>query len=496
MISKGSHNKVTDCEISYTANRSVQINGGFYNGITDCYIHDTEGAIYLDGGYDYKDLVPSNNYALNNHVENFSRLSGTYMGGITMRGHGTTAAFNEIHGGPHLAIDFSGVNQKILYNEIYDVLSNTDDAGAIYGGLRWDNAGLEIKYNHIHDIVNNGSGTLGLFAIYFDGGNSGGTIIGNVCEDIEGRGIQIGGGRYNTMLNNYFINCKSGIIIYDVMKSVNLATYHYPRLAEVDKNVDIENNEKWKEAFPYLYKILSLSDEEKKEPRGNVMKNNVAVGSPVIEGIVAGSYNDITQNLEISDDPGFVDMKNGDYNLKPDSKLAEKLPGFKAIPFSRIGRYDDRAQNRIANAVVMRLDSPRCYVKGAMTTVDENESVMPFVENGRTYVPLRFISEALGATVDYNDGIVTVNSEAINLKLNLASGEATKNGEAITLENAPKVIHGRTMVPLREISELLDKKVFWHDRGLISISDIENLFDEGGTDEEIILHLYDKLSIY
>ena len=41
--------------------------------------------------------------------------------------------------------------------------------------------------------------------------------------------------------------------------------------------------------------------------------------------------------VAIKGDPGFVDYANRDYRLKPDSEIFRLLPGFKPIPFERIG---------------------------------------------------------------------------------------------------------------------------------------------------------------
>ena len=51
------------------------------------------------------------------------------------------------------------------------------------------------------------------------------------------------------------------------------------------------------------------------------------------------------------------------------------------------------------------------------------------------------------------------------------------------------------MIPLRDVAEILDKKVFWNDRGFIAISDYEDLFDNA-SDDEIIDYLYNSLRIY
>ncbi len=85
----------------------------------------------------------------------------------------------------------------------------------------------------------------------------------------------------------------------------------------------------------------------------------------------------------------------------------------------------------------------------------------PYIENGRTLVPLRFISENLGADVDFDDEtrLVSVNKDDVSIELTLGSNAAFVNDEEITLDAASSIKDGRTMVPLRFIAEAFDCKV-------------------------------------
>ncbi len=499
-INDGENNRINDSEISYTASRCINIEGGKENGVTNCYIHDVDGGITLEFGGDIKTLTPSNNYAINNHIERYSRISKTYVSAIRVGGVGAIAMHNEIHDAPHFAIDFSGQLSKIMYNNIYDVLQNTEDAGAIYGGLNWAGRGVQVKYNYIHDIHCNIDGApLGVFGVYMDGGQCDMQVVGNVFENLSknARGIQIGGGRDVVIMNNMFINCDSALWMVDVMTNVNLEQRHYPSLRSLDEKVDLANNEIWKETFPNLYKLMELPDSQKQLPEGNIFTNNLTLNTTLLTGVVAKNYSDVSKNYTISSSDGFVDFANKNFTLKEDSPIFTRHPEFKPLPFTRMGRIDNLADARIEDAVIIRLGSPYSLVDGTKKQIDDSLSVRPFAENGRTYVPLRFLAESLGASVDYNDGEITISSAEVNLKMRIDSLDATKNGTPITMENGVKVIDGRTLVPLREVSELLDKSVYWHELGFISVSDDPELFEEkGGSDDPIILNIYDRICEY
>lgn len=83
-----------------------------------------------------------------------------------------------------------------------------------------------------------------------------------------------------------------------------------------------------------------------------------------------------------------------------------------------------------------------------------------------TYVPLRFVSETLGAKVEWvsNDQPITATidePERNEVKVLLNSKKVEKNGKVSTIEGAPVLQNGRTMVPLRVISEGLGAEVKW-----------------------------------
>jgi len=94
---------------------------------------------------------------------------------------------------------------------------------------------------------------------------------------------------------------------------------------------------------------------------------------------------------------------------------------------------------------------------------DENPLVVPYINNGRTMVPLRFISEALQAEVLWEEGwdgcIVKKGDKEIQFVFN--SNEFTVNGETYTYEAPIEMLYDRTMVPVRFVSEHLDCDVYW-----------------------------------
>lgn len=92
-----------------------------------------------------------------------------------------------------------------------------------------------------------------------------------------------------------------------------------------------------------------------------------------------------------------------------------------------------------------------------------NLDVPPVIQGGRTLVPFRAIFEALGATVSWNDATRTATGTrgTTTVALTIGNNNATVNGVATRLDVAPIVQGGRTLVPLRFVSENLGATVQW-----------------------------------
>src|ERR1700694_2925670 len=83
----------------------------------------------------------------------------------------------------------------------------------------------------------------------------------------------------------------------------------------------------------------------------------------------------------------------------------------------------------------------------------------PIERSGRVFVPLRGVFERLGASVVYDNGLINATGRGRNIQLRIGSTSATVNGQPTSLDVAPFLVGARTLVPLRFISESLGANV-------------------------------------
>jgi len=135
-------------------------------------------------------------------------------------------------------------------------------------------------------------------------------------------------------------------------------------------------------------------------------------------------------------------------------------------------------KERTADSILLKINTNLAMAFGEMVEIDNtNASVVPYIVNGRTLVPLRFVSETLGAEVEWEEGwnycFVKKNGKAIKITFNSADIEV--DGEVVTYDAPIQVVENRTMVPIRFISETLGYDVYWNEPNqIVAISPVDN----------------------
>ena len=125
-----------------------------------------------------------------------------------------------------------------------------------------------------------------------------------------------------------------------------------------------------------------------------------------------------------------------------------------SMPSEPVNSSDNGAPPALV--IVLTLGSQSIMVNGEGRTTD----VAPQAVNGRTLVPLRFIAETMGAEVDWIEEHRTAVVVLDGVRVELPIGYVNPT---IGLDVPAQLLNGRTLVPLRYISETLGATVDWRE---------------------------------
>ena len=386
-ITGGAHNVLAGCTFKQLGGEAVIVDGGSDNGVRSCDLYDLALAgIRLIGG-DRKTLTPAHNFAVNNHIHDYSQWLRTGQYAVFLDGVGNRVAHNKIHNAPFEAMYLRGNDHIIEFNEIHNVCQETGDAGAIHTGRDWTWRGNVIRYNYFHDLK--GPGLHGVMAAYLDDWASGFTIEGNVFYK-AGRAAFIGGGRDNTVDNNIFVECTPSVHVD--ARGLGWASYYFDGSNTwLFDHLNAMNYRKPPYSVRYP-RLLTLLNDQPRIPKGNVITHNVSYGGrwmdvydylafdffsvvTVKDNVIADPdilrrrkdgetgwdpyYLNIDRkegyelfkagdpemvkefkgNTFVKGNPGFKDLDNRNFQLKDDAPAYKK--GFKRIPMEMIGLVTD-----------------------------------------------------------------------------------------------------------------------------------------------------------
>ncbi|MBU1536992.1 right-handed parallel beta-helix repeat-containing protein, partial [Myxococcota bacterium] len=307
---------------------------------------------------DRSTLEKGNCFVEDTEVKNFSRWNRTYSPAIRLEGCGNRVLHNHLHSAPHTAILFSGNDHRIAFNIINNVVSEANDAGAIYTGRDFGYRGNTIEFNYIHHINSLFGGSHG---VYLDDAVSGITVRSNIIHTLNGLATQSGGGRDNIFEYNIIVNAREGAHATDrraQAKNNDLWSGENPDSWNLLGRLSLifesylhgtplnHRTEPWSSAYPALAAVpADYADVEGThwlDPEGSVFARNLVWQTESLfrEGTWGGEgalacYADTTENL-VDQDPLFTDEANGDLSLSAGSP-AYTIPGFVPIDFASIG---------------------------------------------------------------------------------------------------------------------------------------------------------------
>lgn len=119
----------------------------------------------------------------------------------------------------------------------------------------------------------------------------------------------------------------------------------------------------------------------------------------------------------------------------------------------------------VPTTLIMAQDEITVTVNGQEIDFSVYDNVMPFIENDRALIPIRAIAENMSFTVGWDgaERLVDVKNDSTDILFVIDSTTAMVNGEEKALDAPARIIDDRTFVPLRFVSENMGATVKWEE---------------------------------
>jgi hypothetical protein len=111
-----------------------------------------------------------------------------------------------------------------------------------------------------------------------------------------------------------------------------------------------------------------------------------------------------------------------------------------------------------------------CFTVGEHTYMNGEDVITldtpAYIKSGRTYLPVRALGESLGAVVSWDEETRTVTLKRGTDLVEMAIGDYNikTNGSYTTMEVAPEIVGGRTMLPARYVAEAFGALISWDEK--------------------------------
>lgn len=339
-IHRGAYNTLTNLEVTNMGMDGVRLYYGHDNTLKDSHIYNIGESCVLERGGDRLTLTAGNHRVLNNEMHDYAQVCRSAKPAVRVEGCGNLIANNTIYRAPGMGIWIFGNNHVIEKNYLRYLCWDNDDAGAIYCGQDPTNLGNVVRYNLIEDLPRRKATRFDdkIVGIYLDDISSGFEIYGNIFRRVH-LGMQIGGGRYNTVANNLFENCTSGIQVDNRGMSYKAYLFETGIIPNRVAAVGLDRNP-YASAYPLMANFMS---DEPQKCKGIRLEKNLFVGGTALliydqlaisqnESEVAPIY-DLRNYMGLN--PGLVDLGAGGMQPVPGGE-AESI-GFAPLDTAQIG---------------------------------------------------------------------------------------------------------------------------------------------------------------
>ena len=137
------------------------------------------------------------------------------------------------------------------------------------------------------------------------------------------------------------------------------------------------------------------------------------------------------------------------------SKEAQKV--FDIENFGTLNTYVAKAPEK--TVVRLTIGKTEAFVNDSSRQLD----TAPIIRNNRTMLPVRFVAEAFGATVSWDGATstATIKADDAEISVTIGANYATVNGKTVKLDAPAFIENNRTYLPVRAVAEALHATVEW-----------------------------------
>jgi hypothetical protein len=112
--------------------------------------------------------------------------------------------------------------------------------------------------------------------------------------------------------------------------------------------------------------------------------------------------------------------------------------------------------------IKLKVGDSKIDVNGSVKEIDDS-GTKPQIIDGRTLLPIRAVIEALGGTIDWqaSEKKITIDLSGSKVEMWISKPGVNVNGSSKTIDVPPQIINGRTFVPVRFVTENSGCSVNW-----------------------------------
>ncbi|MCT4612449.1 MAG: Ig-like domain-containing protein [Clostridia bacterium] len=221
-----------------------------------------------------------------------------------------------------------------------------------------------------------------------------------------------------------------------------------------DTNILEKNKQK-----EIIDKLTFINKKDEFEPKGNIFNLDIEnnQGNKSIE--INTFYHPIKVSVELSHFENADNLTSIRYEVSDDGKIHPiKMGGFYNEKSKEFTFYTDKSGLYSIEKVdkIQTIELTINQLGSKVNNVYKTNDTTPIVINNRTMVPVRFIAESLGATVKWYPDTKTIVIEDDEKQLSMTIGKKIED-----FDTEPIVLNNRTLVPIRYVSQKLGANVLW-----------------------------------